>query len=691
MMVVFKTHFDIGFTDLAENVMETYRNEFIPRAVSLAESLPDQFIWTTGSWLIQHYLTSPDVSEQAKKALEDQLYSGNIRWHGLPATLHSEVGDKTLFEYGLGISKDLDKKYNKVTVASKMTDIPGHTLGIVPILAQAGIKYLHLGVNASSAMPDVPEIFVWRAPTGEEVIIHYAKDYGATFERPDWEMMLTFAHTHDNQGPPHNEQEILDFYTDLQAQYPDVVLEPSGLDAFANYAWSMKDTLPVVEEEIGDTWIHGVASDSYLIAQLKVLFNCRDAWVQEGTLVEDSDTYRNFSEQLMLVVEHTWGTNGNVFLPDYRNYLLKDFQKAREAGKITLEMSREKMDFADLMAQISTDPTDSSLIDKRHYALHEASWEEQRQYIQKGLKALPDSLQKRAIEALEAMKPSFVNGQGGLPIQVGEPQQIGDVTLTFDRNGGICSLRIHDKEFMEEGKYYGALSYERFDFGNYQEFLSKYSRLNQRTAMWALVDFNKRGIEAYQEIRYEHIRPYVTHLHRLETSKGARFCVTLAFKQQDQVQWGLPKRIETVFDVDASNHTIETTLKWAEKQANRMPEAYWFETSISVNNPHRWMMSKLGSSLSPDAVVRKGNRNIHALDQTGMTYRGSEATVNLQSIHAPLYSMGRKGLLKFDQKQCNLNDGIYVLLQNNTWGTNFRDWFEEDMQFKFTVNIKNIV
>ena len=39
ILVVFKTHLDIGFTDFAENVTEKYMNEFIPGASP--RNLPD--------------------------------------------------------------------------------------------------------------------------------------------------------------------------------------------------------------------------------------------------------------------------------------------------------------------------------------------------------------------------------------------------------------------------------------------------------------------------------------------------------------------------------------------------------------------------------------------------------------------------------------------------------------------------
>jgi hypothetical protein len=55
MHVVYKTHLDIGFTDLAEAVIDQYLYDFIPKALDLGEKIPDKFIWTTGSLLIDFY------------------------------------------------------------------------------------------------------------------------------------------------------------------------------------------------------------------------------------------------------------------------------------------------------------------------------------------------------------------------------------------------------------------------------------------------------------------------------------------------------------------------------------------------------------------------------------------------------------------------------------------------------------
>ena len=55
VIVVFKTHLDIGFTALAEEVLDRYCKSFIPSAVQLAlrVNMPSKkrFVWTVGSFL----------------------------------------------------------------------------------------------------------------------------------------------------------------------------------------------------------------------------------------------------------------------------------------------------------------------------------------------------------------------------------------------------------------------------------------------------------------------------------------------------------------------------------------------------------------------------------------------------------------------------------------------------------------
>src|SRR3954451_16872363 len=102
--LVFKTHLDIGFTDLARNVVASYFDDFIPRALAVAEELRQaggdaSFRWTTGAWLIYEYLEQATPMQRVR--LEQAIQAGDIVWHGLPFTTHSELIDADLFAFGL--------------------------------------------------------------------------------------------------------------------------------------------------------------------------------------------------------------------------------------------------------------------------------------------------------------------------------------------------------------------------------------------------------------------------------------------------------------------------------------------------------------------------------------------------------------------------------------------------------------
>ena len=169
--VLFKTHFDYGYTALARDVYDRYMNQYIPAALSRAEEMraegEHRFIWTTGSWLIDEYLRQAD--DENHRRMERAIEAGDVRWHGLPFTTHTELMDRELFEYGISISKELDNRFHMHTTAAKLTDVPGHTCAIIDLLADAEIRFLHIGDNPTSRPPEVPELFVWRAPSGKEL------------------------------------------------------------------------------------------------------------------------------------------------------------------------------------------------------------------------------------------------------------------------------------------------------------------------------------------------------------------------------------------------------------------------------------------------------------------------------------------------------------------------------------------
>ena len=203
VIVVSKTHLDLGFTDFAKTVYDTYLNTYIPNAVLLAKKMntadKKKFVWTTGSWIIKEALKNG--TDIQKENLARALICGDIVPHALPFTTHTELLDEDTMDYALSIVDKLDAVRGRKTVSAKMTDVPGHTKALVPLLHKHGIKLLHIGVNGASALAEVPPCFLWKCD-GSEIVVIYSGDYGGAFQCDLMDEILYFDHTLDNRGTP---------------------------------------------------------------------------------------------------------------------------------------------------------------------------------------------------------------------------------------------------------------------------------------------------------------------------------------------------------------------------------------------------------------------------------------------------------------------------------------------------------
>ncbi len=310
--ILFKTHLDIGFTDYSENVIHNYLTHFIPNAISVGYALRNTdtpFIWSVGSWILNKALQK-DKGGTVDRAIRD----GILTWHGLPFTTHTEFMNSSLFQLGLSLSKKLDERYGRTTLGAKMTDVPGHTKGLVRLMADSGLTFLHVGVNPVAAIPPVPSLFRWRCD-GREITVMYQGDYGDIAEFDDF--AVCFAHTGDNLGPQ-SKEDIIAVYNRLRARYPNSPLLPGTLNDLARLVCSIPD-LPVLDCEIGDTWIHGVGTDPEKVSRYRRLLR----YLEANNLAENT----SLSDNLLLVPEHTWGLDIKTHFPDDRHYFHWEMDK----------------------------------------------------------------------------------------------------------------------------------------------------------------------------------------------------------------------------------------------------------------------------------------------------------------------------------------------------------------------------
>src|ERR1035441_2678304 len=175
VLVMFKCHLDVGYNDTQAEIIRTYFDQYYPQAIQVATAMrqsgTDRYVWTTGSWLFYEYLEQ--ASSDQRQRLEQAVAAGDLAWHALPFTWETEMMDRSMIEGAMGFSQSLDQRFGRTTIGAKMTDVPGHSRGLVGPLAANGVRLLDIGVNSASTPPEVPPLFVWQGPDGASLIIMY--------------------------------------------------------------------------------------------------------------------------------------------------------------------------------------------------------------------------------------------------------------------------------------------------------------------------------------------------------------------------------------------------------------------------------------------------------------------------------------------------------------------------------------
>ncbi|WDR01304.1 DUF5054 domain-containing protein [Devosia algicola] len=633
--LIFKTHLDIGFTDHAARVRQQYHEQFIPQAIATGEHFFAEnarhpaFIWTTGAWLIWDHLNTQDAAKV--RHLEQAIERGLITWHALPFTTHTELMSPALFRAGLSYAQELDKRFGRASVAAKMTDVPGHTIGMVPLMADAGIKFLHLGVNTASPVPEVPPIFRWRAPDGSELVVMYQASYGATDFPAGPDIGLSFAHTNDNIGPQSVGQTV-DALRALRHAHPDADIAASTLDAFGLEMWSRREQFPVLEQDIGDSWIHGTASDPLKLAQFRALQRLYDGF---ETLTPPR---RAFGRGLTLVAEHTWGVDIKTYLRDDTAWDRPAFEAARRGDY--------------------------------RFSYAEKSWVEQRDYISRTIEALSGADRAAAESSLAELMPAPATA-----FKPGTRLVDNGWTATLDPSTGDIDRLVAPDGRALEGRSRSLMGYrhESYDWSELQRHLDSYL---QHREEWAILDHDKPGLA---KARTAHTGSFAP-IHDGVGADG-RTAVSRLPEQARQQLGGSDRHELSVRGVDAN--TVEISLVLRDKPANRMPEAGFLTLTPAL--AERWQLHKLGLWNSGDNIARRGGGQLQAVDAVRADTPSGQLTVSL--LDSALVAAASAPFMPFQQDVPDYDQGLRFNLYNNKWGTNFPMWWEGTIIFRVLLTL----
>ncbi|MCB1030550.1 MAG: DUF5054 domain-containing protein [Acidimicrobiales bacterium] len=773
--LVSKTHLDLGFTALASEVEQRYLREYFPAAISTAKELrarstgsgfvsgrgsgsepgsapvpgspgsgsdsgpgSGRFVWTTGSWILHRALADED--RDRARAVEEAIKRGDLAWHGLPLTFHTELMDADLVRSALGISQELDTRFGTTTTAAKMTDVPGHTRGLVPLLAEAGVRFLHIGVNPAWPVPDVPPIFRWRWVGGPEsrkrpslpgepgVVWVNRKSNYARFEREHRFSELDMADSGGLQGQKRSANA-------LEGKWGGAVSGAAGARDSVEAVGLLKpgeagNLEPgdagycevIVAYQAGgyggDVVVEGC---SEVLAFLHSGDNLGPPSAQEvieahrvlserypGAVIEAS-TLDRFAEALL--------TSGAVaYLPVVTSEIgdpwlfgagsdpqkLAAFREQLRAER-SLEDDRRLMLVAEhtwgLDQKEAWPDTETwgglPLIKARNtpqVQRFEQSWAEQRALVglgpqeseregdMEGTGLAGTGLVTPESQGSGRVTPELRNRsrlEGVRPVQAGEVVRVGEWAVAVAATGALGHL-VHEPSGRVLAGPGSYLGTLSHQRFSAEDYERFYAQLTPSPPdqWWARWDNTKPGLEN-TDAKSE---VAVAELMGLEC--GDNEIVARVEFPAGHVASGAPPSAWLRWGFGES---VRCELSWPDKPASRMPEATWMSFMPVVAEPDSWLLDKLGQWVSPLDVVRRGGRSLHSVGRGGATNAGPDGTLTITTADAGLIAPGRPNLLDADPPLPDLGGGLHVLLHGNCWGTNFPMWNEGPGRFRFEL------
>lgn len=676
VVIVFKTHYDLGYTDLASKVIDQYRSVMMDKALAVCDAnrtLPpdERFVWTVPGWPMAEMLKGGAGSERPGRVMQ-ALRDGYFAVHALPFTTHTESLELEDLVRGMHFSSEIARTCGQeLPRDAKMTDVPSHSWVLPTLLRHAGVELMHIGCNAASACPEVPPLFWWEGPDGSRVLTRYDKEYGSSLVPPkDWPypVWLALLHTGDNHGPP-SPEDIEKLLDQARRELPGVKVHVGHLADFADALLITKPEIPVIRGDMPDTWIHGIMSMPFETAKVRNLRPAIVALEQADILcslagVPREDNAQRIAEAYehsLLFGEHTWGMDAKQFPRAYGT----DWQTRLAAGehkKLTdswIEKGQHALAL-DTIGQTVTSRT-AALADAfgGWVVYNPLPWP--REFAGTtvpggGFRVLDTAPNAKAGDDLEIDEAAGTIQNRFFRIVV-EPES-GGLRSWLDKRTGRELLA------QQDGPAMGNYLYERFSQADFERYVSAYAR---NKATWVFGDFGKPGLAADKAHEDFHLSNATVRFERMLGLIRAIVSGRCGPDASQKVTLGITLRSETP-SVDMSCSI--------DAQPDSWPSAAWLSLAFALEQP-RFLLGRLGGLVDPSSDVIKGaNHDVYCLN-TGLVVVGKDGTaVGICPIDSPVVSLERPGLLHYTPDFQPTQAKVFVNLHNNVWGTNFAQWCE---------------
>ena len=344
------SHNDIGYTDL-QPYIERKQMENIDATLQLIKQTKDypldaKFKWNMEViWALESYLKQ--ASEEKRREVIEAIRNGSIGLNALYANVLTGLANGVEMMHFTEYAGNFANEYSFPITTAVVSDIPGFTWGIVPVLAQSGVKYFSSAPNSGDRVGHIYEAlgdkpFYWISQSGEEKILMWltAASY-SSFHEGDlaklgdekiFKMMrkldennypydivqLPYTIGGDNGTPDSN---LSGFVKNWNERYfsPRIIISTHE-QMFEEFEKRYGSTLPTMKGDFTPYWEDGAFSSAYETflnrRATDRLIQSEVIWSMHSPSLFPQKDYYDAWRQVVLYDEHTWGAHNSITNPD---------------------------------------------------------------------------------------------------------------------------------------------------------------------------------------------------------------------------------------------------------------------------------------------------------------------------------------------------------------------------------------